>query len=56
MNNLKIAIIYEDDEIYCQIEPSDFQQLFKSLLELYGDIDMAFDKIEEKIRQMALRI
>jgi hypothetical protein len=55
MSKLRIAIIYEDDRIYCQIEPSDFRQLFKSLLEV-NDIDKTLDKVEEKIREMSLRI
>ena len=55
MNKLRIAIVYEDNEVYCQLEPNDFRNILKKLLELY-DFDTALEKLEEKIKQEALRV
>jgi len=51
---MRIAIIYDDNEIYVQFEPEKFRELFKQYLRKYKTINAAFDRIIKDLKKAAL--
>ena len=42
---MRLAILYEDDSIFVEIQEEKFRQLFKVYFKEYGDIDKALNEI-----------
>ena len=51
---MRIAIIYNDKDIYVEFDPEKFRKLFKQYFSKYKDIDEAFDNIIKDIKKASL--
>uniref|UniRef100_A0A6M3K424 Uncharacterized protein n=1 Tax=viral metagenome TaxID=1070528 RepID=A0A6M3K424_9ZZZZ len=51
---MRIAILYENDEIYVEFDPEKFRLLFKQYLRKYKTIDAAFNMIIKDLKKAAL--
>jgi len=51
---MRIAILYDDDEIYVQFDPEKFRLLFKQYLRKYKTVDAAFNMIIKDLKKAAL--
>ena len=51
---MRIAILYEDGEVYVEFDPEKFRYLFKQYLRKYKTVDAAFNMIIRDIKKAAL--
>jgi len=51
---MRIAILYEDNDIYVQFDPEKFRRLFKQYLRKYKTVDAAFNMIIKDLKKAAL--
>ncbi len=47
---MRLAIVYNENDIYAEFNPDDFKKLLKKYFEEYKDIDKAFDKTSEVLK------
>ena len=48
---MKLAILYEDDSIFVEIQEPKFRELFNIYFKKYGDINKALDEIIMDLRR-----
>jgi uncharacterized protein YaaN involved in tellurite resistance len=51
---MKLAILYQDDEVFVQFEEEQFRKLFKLYFDKYQDIDKALDAIIADLRRQQM--
>lgn len=51
---MKLAIIYEDNNICVEFSPYDFKRLLKKYFKESGNIEIAFEKVCEELKKKVL--
>jgi hypothetical protein len=53
---LHLAIIYANDNIYCEFDTQDFKKVLIEEFENTKDLDKAFENTKDRLKQVTLRI